>query len=143
MPSKLDDPIVVINKFPPNIKDIEKVFDLTNKRPIFAWGGIIFNPYNAVIDEPLRIHELTHFAQQQGKPKEWWDKYLVDKKFRLEQEIEAYSNQYNSYRKLTKDRNFLARYLFRLASDLSSSMYGNIITVSEATKRIKDFKYSE
>ena len=84
-------------------------------------------------------HELVHLIQQKIEgAKEWWDKYLEDQKFRLEQEIPAYRRQYEVLKIAIRDRNLLARELARLARDLSSRQYGGIIGYSEALKSIRN-----
>lgn len=127
-------------EFPPNIKDIEKVFNLKDKKPIFAWNPIIYAPYGGDIDEPLRVHELTHFNQQGDYPELWWKYYIEDPKFRLEAEIEAYHNQYQALKKIVKDKNKQALYLRMICLDLSSEMYDKICTYDEAVKAVKYYK---
>ncbi len=127
-------------EFPPNIKEIKKVFSLKGKKPIFAWNPVIYAPYGGDIDEPLKIHELTHFEQQGDYPELWWKYYLSDPKFRLEAEIEAYYNQFQALKRLVKDRNKQNLYLRMICLDLSSEMYGNIITYDEAVKAVKYYR---
>lgn len=136
----MDKDITVVTKYPPNIEKIKKVFDIEGRSVLFAYTPFIFNPLNGRIDEPLRIHELTHMAQQgeNGGPEKWWDKYLEDTEFRLEQEVEAYSNQYNSYCTFDKDRNARSNFLVHISKELSSDLYGNLIPYSQAFKLIKD-----
>lgn len=130
--------MTILTVYPPNIKEIEEVFDLVGKKPVFAYGKILFNPYEAFIDQFLMAHEVTHQAQQGSDPAGWWKKYLSDKDFRLGQEIEAYRAQYAMIRAKGKDRNAVARYLHSIACDLSSKMYGSIISYGEAVKEIKN-----
>lgn len=46
-------------------------------------------------DEPLRAHERVHCSQQaeDGNAFRWWLRYLTDREFRLEMELEAYRVQ--------------------------------------------------
>lgn len=81
------------------------------------------------------IHEKTHIDQQKEYGVEkWWDRYLEDEKFRLSQELEAYKNEANFIKNNIKDRNKRFMFLHLIARDLSSSMYGNIITYQEVFK---------
>lgn len=90
--------------------------------------------YKADMSDDLYIHELTHIAQQKEIGVEvWWEKYLSDEQFRLEQEIEAYQNQWvfarenyhRAYRKMLRKH---------IIDNLSGKMYGNIISKQEAEK---------
>jgi len=122
----------IINEFPPNYKKIEKVFNLSGITPVFTYGDTIYNPHKCIIPRDLIIHEETHMRQQYY-PTEWWDRYLIDPTFRLEQELEAYRNQFKFYRGAVKG---WMPFLKRIASDLSGRMYGNIISYQDAFNAI-------
>lgn len=66
---------------------------------------------------------------------EWWRKYLDDKKFRLEQEIEAYRNQVQ-WIKANSSREYKRFIVNQTAKDLSSGLYGNLCTYLEAKHHI-------
>ena len=92
------------------------------------------------IPDHLVEHETHHVIQQteyKGGYKKWWDRYFKDDKFRLEQEIECYRKQYKFIVRNCKDRNDIARYLNGFSSDLSGSLYGNLVSFPEAFKLIK------
>ena len=127
----------ILFAYPPNIKEIEEKFDLSGKKPVFAYGKVLFNPHRSLVDEYLLCHELTHATQQGNDPKSWWDRYLSDSSFRLEQEVEAYHAQYSMAARVSKDRNKTAKYLHRLAIELSGALYGNIIGFTRAYNLIK------
>lgn len=126
----------IVFEDPPNIKEIQEVLKIGDAKMIFCYGDVIYNPHKLNIPDHLKIHELVH-SRQQKDPKEWWNKYLKNKDFRLSQELEAYQNQYKFAKQWIKDRNVLARFLYQIASDLSSQLYGNIIDFTEAQKQIK------
>ena len=121
---------------PPNIERLKKVFDFEGKKPIFTFGDTIYNPHGTPLADHIIIHEEVH-QKQQKDPNEWWEKYLTDKEFRLSQEVEAYREQYKYAVKYIKDKNTLAKFLHALSADLSSPMYGNIISYQEAKNKIK------
>lgn len=123
--------------YPPNIEKIRETFDLTGKTPVFTYGDTIYNPHKGFIPADLLIHERTHQVQQGEAPDEWWDKYLTDSEFRLMEEIEAYCYQYKAFCEVYRDRNQRFDFLNRLAKDLSSAMYGNIISYSEAVRVLR------
>ena len=93
------------------------------------------------IPADLLVHEETHRDQQDGEPEKWWDHYFYDKEWRIEQEAEAYGNQYRFICRSVHDRNARDKNLRIMAGFLSGPMYGNVVTLQEAMKRIK--VYSE
>ena len=125
------------NDWPPNIEEIRKVFD-PPKGVVFTYGDTIYAPGGETIEPHLMKHEETHERQQGKDPKGWWGKYLKDPQFRLEQELEAYSNQYAYAKVIIRDRNALAKFLFEIARDLAGPIYGNILTHGEAESKIKN-----
>jgi len=126
----------IVNTPPPNYKEIQKHFPDANyeKGVLFTYGNTC---YCKSITLDLVVHEETH-TRQQTNPDEWWNKYFTDKQFRLEQEVEAYRNQWIYIDNNVKDRNQKARMLHQIAVDLSGSLYGNLVSYSEAISLIKD-----
>lgn len=123
--------------FPPIYERAQEVFDLSGMQPVFTYGEVIYNPHGNYLDEPLLAHERVHSLQQSDGPLAWWERYFVDASFRFDQEIEAYREQYRVAKRTIKDRNALNHYVRRLAQDLSSPMYGNIVSFTEALRLIK------
>lgn len=125
-------------RFPLTHKVVKKfgLKDITNI--IFTYGDTIYKSplSNYGMPAHLLAHELTHVFQQtkMGKDK-WWDKYLKDDKFRLEQETQAYQQQY----KVAKEIDALSgeMILRKLCEDLSGEMYGNIVNFTTAEDLIK------
>ena len=110
---------------------------------VFTYADTLYNPERLIIPEHLLYHETTH-ATQQGWEEEsaakWWDRYLVDQYFRVEQEVQAYGNQYHHICQYVKDRNQQAKILMDLARVLSGPTYGNVIHQVEAAQIIKKYK---
>lgn len=128
----------IINAFPPNIEEIKKRFNLDGHKPVFSYGKILYVPYGADIDPHLMAHEMTHGKYQiEMGVENWWKKYLYDDTFRLDQEVEAYRAQYKRYCHDVKDGNRRAKLLNFIADSLSSAMYGNLVSKSEAMRLIK------
>jgi hypothetical protein len=124
---------------PPNYLEIIKHFDVeNNKSVVFTYGDTLYNPNNGIIQSHLIAHEGTHSKQQGDNPAKWWDKYFVDKEFRLAQELEAYQNQYRFFCESYRDKNQRFQFLHKIAKDLSGEIYGRIIPYSEAIKQIKN-----
>lgn len=128
----------IINDYPPNHKEIEERFGPLPDGVIFTYGDIIYSPKHTRLANHLIAHEEVHSRQQMDDPVGWWERYLVDDNFRLEQEVEAYREQYKYIRKFTPDGNVRIRLLYKISSDLSGSMYGSIVTFSEAKRLILD-----
>ena len=127
----------IVKGYPPNYNKIKKKFDFGNRYVVFTYGEILFNPAGVVIPPHLHIHEQTHSKQQSiVKPEVWWDKFLEDKKFRLDQEIEAYREQYK-FIKSAHNRHDRRMLLKQISQDLGSGMYGNIVKKKEAEELIK------
>jgi hypothetical protein len=127
-------------QLPPNYEEIKKSFDFDKKNTVFTFGANLYNPSDIKITDDLAIHEWIHSKQQEQDDtvaKLWWRRYLQDKEFRLSQELEAYGSQYAYILMKIKDRNKQDKYLRAFAQMLSSPMYGNVITASEALKAIK------
>lgn len=110
----------------PHLELFKKHFPVTHET-IFAWDNIIYT--NKPIPEHLVVHEQTHHTQQQKDGLDYWlENYLNNTQYRLTQEIEAYQNQIRSI----KDRNLKMKVRIECARNLSSELYGNIITYQEA-----------
>lgn len=102
-----------------------------NENTIFAYDGVIYTNHN--LPDHLIVHESTHFKQQEKYGlKSWVDLYLDAPTFRLKMELQAYRNQLQS----VKDRNAKNNLKIQCAQDLSSNLYGNILTFEEAFKQL-------
>lgn len=85
----------------------------------FTYGDLIYADID-VLPKDVQIHENVHKRQQQ-KPYEWWERYNIDKKFRYEQELEAYRAQYKYLKSINKTKAFDMAKIF--AKQLSGDMY--------------------
>ena len=104
---------------------------------IFTIGDTIYS--RGELSDNLIVHERTHIKQQKEYGvKEWWDRYFEDEKFRFEQEVEAYQNQYKHFNETCMSSNKIDELLRLCALCLSGSMYGNLCGYGEALKLIKN-----
>jgi len=116
----------------PYITEYRQNFPITDDT-IFVFKDKIFSnlkeiPYDVV------IHERTHLDQQfKIGAKKWIELYITDKEFRLKQELEAYREQLKEVRK-TGDREEYAHILVECCRNISSPLYGKMITFQEALK---------
>jgi len=129
----------VVYDYPPNYSAIITVFPdvITREGVIFTYGDTIYSPVVQDIPEHLHVHEMVHMQQQGDNPEGWWDQYLVDEEFRLDQEVEAYHEQYESVKDRMESTILQMQFLMVIAQDLSSSMYGNIVSLPDAVQLIQ------
>lgn len=106
------------------------------KGTIFTYGWTIHIFHKDRLDTHLFHHESVHCRQQAkfASPDEWWEKYFTDKQFRKQQEIEAYTRQVRAIKKYVKDKNKRVMYIHYICKDISSSLYGNMMSLEEAQK---------
>lgn len=106
---------------------------------VYTYGDTIYFPKGGELPEDLWRHEEKHGEQQDKMgAREWWDHWLASIEFRVWQELEAYQVQYRFLKTTHRDRNAQARLAFLLAQELSSPMYGQVITFQEAYRRIRE-----
>jgi hypothetical protein len=129
---------------PPNYLEIVKhLGELDLKNVIFCYGDTIYNPTGKTITPDLEIHEDTHRKQQGHAPDIWWEQYLTDPIFRLNQELEAYGAQYQFACKAIDEIKGPASMkkwaLESMAKALSGEIYGRIIGLAEAQSKIRNY----
>ena len=127
------------NKLPPNFDQIVNSGMRPNRdATVFTYGDVIYNPSCRDIPPDLIKHEEKHSKQQGDNPSVWWDRYIKEPYFRIDQETEAYAAQYDHVCGNVKDRNYRNGFLLQLADILSSPLYGSLIKKADATKMIKN-----
>lgn len=126
------------NERPPNYDKIVAAGLNPGPHTIFTYGDIIYVPSGQELPNHLIEHEGVHCDQQGDDPDAWWARYMADPYFRIEQEVSAYAKQYKFVCIRQKDRNKRVRFLMALASDLSSPIYGSVISQNKAFEMIKN-----
>ena len=126
----------IANNWPPNIAVIREALPVTRNN-IFAYGGKIYSPGSKTLSPELIAHEQVHFRQQDDDPDAWWDRFLKEPKFRLQQELEAHRAEYHCLMTSNTPRSVRRRALKEIASRLSAPMYGRIITTKQAMAAIR------
>lgn len=131
----------IVETFPPNIELIELAL---GKQPnsIFTYSGIIYNPSKRTILRDIHIHEEVHQKQQGENADAWYARYLTDKDFRLECEIEAYGEQYKFAKEHVHDTKLLKWALESMAFALSGKEYGSLVTYGQAESKIRNYQKS-
>lgn len=125
----------ISEKYPPNYDEIVQALGKVDGA-VFCYGDTIYNPFKRNITPDIEVHEAVHMKQQGNMPEVWYMKYLYDPKFRLEQEIQAYGEQYAFIKKYMKG-DLLAWGLEKMAQALSGKEYGNLLSYNEAEAKIR------
>lgn len=135
----------ILHTKPPCYEQAAALFKLKETDPVFfTYGDAIYNPAGVILTPDLLVHEETHGDQQEHHPDVaniWWQRYLHDPEFRVEQEAEAYGAQYRWICRQKKDRNARARCLHIFATALAGSLYGKVIAYNDAREKI--YTYAE
>ncbi len=126
------------HELPPNWDAVVEKFPAVadqQKNVVFTYAPFIYVPGGQELPPDLYMHESIHLKQQGDDAQSWWDRYLTDADFRLDQELEAYGAQlamfnYAGNARFEYEKN-------RLATDVSSALYGNMITYGEAVSQIR------
>ena len=119
------------HEHPPNFAAILAVFPRAKaKAVVFTYGDILYVPHGIELPQAILAHEVVHSLQQGKYPEAWWGRYLRDKRFRLEQELEAHRAEYLAYR--TLNRATRQMHLDIIAGKLSSALYKHMVKKSVA-----------
>lgn len=114
---------------PEIFEECAKRFGVNWDTVVITYGNTVYSKFE--ISPDLKAHESIHVGQQTTMgPKEWWDKYLIDAQFRLDQELPAYKAQlaYAKENYPRAQRRMLERHIYKsMARD-----YGEMVTEEEA-----------
>lgn len=119
----------IIATFPPNYAEINRAFNIRGKPVIFAYGDTVYNPSRVKIPPQLVAHEAVHLDRQGSDPKTWWDRYISDPQFRLEEEIPAHQAEYIN---LVERGISVMQACDWIATRLASPLYGGLIDFDKA-----------
>jgi hypothetical protein len=128
----------VLHGFPPNWKQIQAAFKVRGKQVAICYGNTIYLPVLWKLPPEILVHEGVHQDQQErfGSVERWWERYIAEREFRLEQELPAHQAEYRSL----VARGRLGR-LEGIAQRLASPLYGSLIDIKQARKLIGDNGY--
>lgn len=123
----------IIHEKPPNFADIVKVCPTAIRvGVIFSWGDKIYNPSKVPIPRHLIAHEGVHgYRQRLAGIEKWWDRYLKEPLFRLDEEIYAHHQEY-----LVALRNIGPGSLRDIANRLCGPLYGGLLNYDQAVRAI-------
>lgn len=130
--------IEIVQALPPVYDRIVAAIGKPSETAIYTYGDTIYSPRTPELPPDIFEHEAEHVRQQEKTGAEaWWSVYLVDRDFRLEQELAAYRTQWRTVKQLVKDRNAQTRHLFQMAQSLAGPLYGRIVGFQDAMRLIK------
>lgn len=127
--------MTVVTGFPPNYETLKKHFALAgNEDVIFCYGSTIYNPSGKKLEQHYISHEAEHSRNQfQIGIDKWWEQYVKDPVFRLDEELHAYGHQLTEIKK-SKGRKAALKYADFFAKTLAGPVYGRAISQSSAYK---------
>ncbi|MES2216651.1 MAG: hypothetical protein V4481_05155 [Patescibacteria group bacterium] len=128
----------IVNEKPPIWNECNEAFKLPHG-VVFPYDHVLYNPDGITVPDDLMVHESVHERQQEemGGSAIWWAKYLQDKNFLIDQEVQAYGAQYKFICGKVKDKNARYKNLHIIADQLSSPLYGSVIAYTDAIRRIR------
>lgn len=128
---------IIIGHYPEDLyQRLDAAFDLSGRDVIVSYGDKVYA--SGPLTPDLVEHEGVHCKRQQMMGLDaWWNEYLRDPQFRLDEEVLAYKAQYRWIERNVRDRNRAAGYLMSFAKDLASPMYGSIVDYPTALKLIR------
>ena len=127
----------VVHGRPPNYEAIVALFPgAAHPGVLFAYGNCIYTPGGRRPTPALQAHERVHCERQGDCPEPWWDRYLVDPSFRLEEELLAHRAEYRAYCVRHPNRAKQARMIDWIAEKLAAPLYGSLVSVDDARRAV-------
>jgi hypothetical protein len=128
--------IKVIHSYPPNYQIISENFPVTENQ-VYAYYPNIYIPSDKDPEPSLLLHENVHCESQKKIGVDvWWFRYITDREFRLEEELIAFAAQF-AFIKTVYQGQQVKDMLHEFAVNLSSPLYGNLVSKSEADTLIR------
>jgi hypothetical protein len=134
-------PVTVVNEHPPILDLLVAAGFHPSPNTVFTVGDVVYNPGGGELPDDLLVHERVHTRQQAavGGPEAWWDRYITDPAFMLDQEARAYGRQFAFLCRRVKDRNAQLHTLRHLAEILAGPIYAHPVAIERAMALIKAF----
>lgn len=132
--------IKIVNSYPPNFDLIKTMMPHANETHTYCYGDTIYVPDGHTVPPDIVFHESIHTKQQGKDPDAWWHRFVTDPDFRLEQEIQAYGEQYKWVREHVMGARFQKWVLENMAKALSGHAYGDLISYAKAESAIRNYR---
>lgn len=134
---------MIVSGRPPNFLKLVAAFPAAKKSStIFTYAPDIYVSGKPELSPALNVHEHVHLVRQQsytGGPEAWWDRYIVDRIFRLEEELVAHIAEYQHLIEFGS-RDERRKALKVVARRLSSTLYNLNISTKQAERLIQNEK---
>lgn len=131
----------IVDGYPPNFEKIKRAFPMAIRLGIvFAYHDAMYAPGIKEIPYPIKCHENIHLLRQGTtieSAEAWWDEYINDPVFRLEEEILAHKAEYKALTELYPSKQQKMMCLREVAEKLAAPLYGRIINVKSAQLLLK------
>jgi hypothetical protein len=128
---------MVLRERPPNFDKIFAAFPgAGSPGVIFAYGGFIFAPGDVAVPPEIVAHERVHLERQGYEQDAWWDRYIADPQFRLDEEIVAHRAEYREFARRHGNPTRRTIALQEIAAKLAAPLYGGLISVADARQEI-------
>lgn len=157
------DVMQIVEEYPPNFELIRAALPDATGDYTYCYGDVIYNPSGKHLTIDQQFHELIHSKRQaeMGDPDAWWYSYLTDRRFRLQEEIVAYGEQYlyakqkieaadaqaraeNPPKRLVFSKTNMLKWIKEnMARALSGEAYGSLIGYAEAESAIRNYGKSK
>lgn len=131
--------VKIENRYPPNFELIKAVLPYANEKHVYCYGDTLYVPDGHELTPDIVFHESIHVRQQGSDPDAWWNAYLTDTKFRLDQEIAAYGEQWQWVKEHITGNSFRKWLLEKMAFALSGKEYGNMLNYQDAEAAIRNY----
>lgn len=130
----------ILHERPPLWDAIVEVFPRAKAPGVFfSWGSsaIYYPSPMAPISYELVAHEAVH-GERQDKlgVVAWWQKYLVDERFRFDEELLAHVAEYRAVCLSGASPSMRRTALHFISKRLASPLYGGMVTLEHAKRLI-------
>lgn len=130
----------IVAGYPPNFELIKAALPMAADIHTYCYGDTIYNPSGATLTIDRQFHEFIHSQRQlEVGVDAWWYSYLTDRRFRLDEEIKAYGEQYAYARRFTAPEKFFKWLRGNMSEALSGEAYGSLIDYARAESAIRNY----
>lgn len=132
--------MTVVLVAPPIMERAVAKFGEPCREAIFCWGYEIRNPADISIDDFLVVHERVHsIRQHEIGIEEWWERYLTDDDFRIEEEVLAHRAEYEHRigKHQAQHRRMRRFYMNQTIERVRNPMYRYRLSAGDARRRLK------
>jgi hypothetical protein len=128
-------------QYPPNYDRLLEAFPSIRGKAgmIFTFGNDVFVPDGQPLSRELQAHESVHVKRQttdRSAIESWWERYITDPAFRLQEELPAHRAEYREFCNNHKDGNRRIRFLHAIGERLAGPIYNGFMSSSGPRTRL-------